>query len=311
MHQRGIADRQDGASHLAAYPDAGGRLETLRRFQRQVATTGFRDDRVGQRVLAALIEAGRQTQHLLLGEPFGRERGVERRTPLGQGSGLVHDQGVDLAEVLDRLGIAEQHAFPGGTAGRYHDRHRCGQSQCAGASDDQDRDRIENRERPRRLRTEQPPHEEGGNGSRQHSQHEPISHFVGHTLHRCARALRLRDQLHDLRQHRRRTDFFRPDHQAAGAVEGRADHAGADGLIDRDGLPGQHRLVDMGAPFDHFAVHRHLFTGAYAQAVTDMDVTELDILLAAIVAQAACGLGRQPQQGLQGSRGLRAGTQFE
>ena len=123
--------------------------------------------------------------------------------------------------------------------------------------------------------------------------------------------MRLGDQLHDLRQHRRRTDFLRPDHQAASAVEGRADYAGAEGLLDRDGFPGQHRLVDMRASLDHFAVHRHLFAGAHPQAIADVDVAEFDILLAAIVALAARGLWRQPQQGFQGSRGLRAGTQFE
>ena len=186
VHQRGVADRQRGASHLAAHPDAGGRLEALRRLQCQATMAGFRDDRVGQRVLAALVEAGRQVQHLLLSETFGRECCMECRTSLGQGSGLVHDQGVDLAQVLDRFGIAEQHAFPGGTAGRHHDRHRRGQPQRAGAGDDQDRDRVEHRERPRRLRSKQPPHDKGGNGNRQDRQHEPESHLVSHALHRCA-----------------------------------------------------------------------------------------------------------------------------
>jgi|GEM_PF-4924014 len=50
----------------------------------------------------------------------------------------------------------------------------------------------------------------------------------------------------------------------------------------------------MGVSLDDFAVQKHLFAGAYAQAITDVNAAEFDILLAAIVAQAACGFGGQP-----------------
>src|SRR3546814_6507467 len=83
----------------------------------------------------------------------------------------------------------------------------------------------------------------------------------------------------DLRQHRRRTDLLGADDQAAGAVHRRADHVGTGAFGNGDRFTGQHRLVDVRLAFEHLAVHRHLFAGAYAQAVADMDVAKFNVLL--------------------------------
>ncbi|MCY1384051.1 hypothetical protein D9M69_722520 [compost metagenome] len=65
------------------------------------------DDGMRQRMLAALVEACGQAQNLDRVERPGSLCTMKGRPPLGQCPGLVDDQGVDFAEVLDSAGIAE------------------------------------------------------------------------------------------------------------------------------------------------------------------------------------------------------------
>ena len=58
---------------------------------------------------------------------------------------------------------------------------------------------------------------------RDHREHEPAGDAVGHALHRRARALRLRDHLHDLREHGLRADLLGAHDQRAAGVHRRAD----------------------------------------------------------------------------------------
>jgi hypothetical protein len=54
---------------------------------------------MGQRMLAALVEAGCDAQHLVLRvSPAPPTTRMEGRLAFGQGAGLVHDQGVDGAQ---------------------------------------------------------------------------------------------------------------------------------------------------------------------------------------------------------------------
>ena len=57
-----------------------------------------------------------------------------------------------LLEDLERLGVANEYAAFGAPAGADHDRHRRRQTECAGARDDQDSDRIDERVSQSRLR---------------------------------------------------------------------------------------------------------------------------------------------------------------
>jgi hypothetical protein len=73
------------------------RTRSPRRRSKQSPRARFGHDRLGQRMLAALLEAGRQPQHLVGVEipPCGRDDRAERRAAFGQGAGLVDDQRVD------------------------------------------------------------------------------------------------------------------------------------------------------------------------------------------------------------------------
>ena len=108
-------------------------------------------------MLAALVQARRQPRHFGLGKTRCRYRAVEARLAFRQRAGLVDDQRVDLAEVLDCRGVAEHHALRGRLARRDHDRHRRHQAQCARASDDEHCHGVDQAVDPARLRPE-PPH---------------------------------------------------------------------------------------------------------------------------------------------------------
>ena len=54
----------------------------------------------------------------------------DRRLALGEGAGLVDDEGVDLLHQLERLGVLDQHAEAGAAADADHDRHRRGQARA-------------------------------------------------------------------------------------------------------------------------------------------------------------------------------------
>ena len=85
--------------------------------ERDAAVSRAGDDRRGERMLAAALEAGRQPQQRPARR--GLATGVtdtQLRLALRQRAGLVDDERVDLAQDLDRLGVPEQHARRGALA---------------------------------------------------------------------------------------------------------------------------------------------------------------------------------------------------
>jgi len=99
-----------------------------------------------------------------------------------------------------------------------------------------------------------------------------------HALHRCARALRQRHHLHDLRQHRGRAHMLRLHDQCAAGVERGADQLVAHALGHGQRLAGEHGLVERAAALDHHAVDRHLFAGPHAQLVANVHVGQRNVL---------------------------------
>ena len=111
LHQRGVAERHVPAGQRASDAYARARFEFLRLVELETALVGRADDRLRQRVLAALVEARGKTKHFVFGVAGRRHDPVERRLAFGQRAGLVDDQRVDLAEVLDRGRVAEEDAL--------------------------------------------------------------------------------------------------------------------------------------------------------------------------------------------------------
>ena len=290
---------------------AGRRVEVAHRRRGDAALLRGVDDGERERMLAGALDAGREAQDLGLGEALRRDDRRHRRLALGQRAGLVDDERVDLLHALQRLGVLDQHAGLGAAPDADHDRHRRGEPERAGTGDDQHGDRGDEAVGEPRLGPPDRPGGEGEQRDRDHRRHELAGDLVGQPLDRRAAALRLGDQLHDLRQHGVAPDLARLDDERAGLVHGAADDVGADLLGDRHRLARDHRLVDGAAAFDDDAVDRHLLARAHPQAVADLDGVELDLLLGCRRPDAPGRLGREVEQRADGAAGALAGPQLE
>ena len=86
--------------------------------------------------------------------------GDDARLAFGQRAGLVDDEGVDLLQALQRLGVLDQHARLRAAADADHDRHRRREAERAGAGDDEHGDGGDQAEGEARLRPPDRPRSE-------------------------------------------------------------------------------------------------------------------------------------------------------
>ena len=160
------------------------------------------DDRRGQRMLAHVLETCREPQQRRLVDAWQRLDGSQRRLAFSQRAGLVDDEGRDALETSSASAFSNEHADLSAAAGADHDRHRRGETQCTRTRDDQHGDRIDERVGEPRLGTNSRPDDERHDRHHDDRGHEPCGHRVGEALNRRARALRLGDHPHDLREQR-------------------------------------------------------------------------------------------------------------
>ena len=272
----------------AADAETGDRLELLGQAQREVASSGLGDDRIGERVLAALIEAGGEPQHLIGRFLVAPDDLAKSRPTLRQRAGLVDDQRVDRAQPLDRLGVAEQHAGLRRATGRHHDRHRRGQTERTGTGDDQHRHRVDHRDRsttdqgrtrPRRRRWRA---RSASTASTNQKLTLSASRCIG-ARERCACATSCTicaSTVSEPTLSARMTSAPLPLIVAPITFV-------AERLLDRDRFAGQHRLIDAGAALEHLAIDRHLLARTHAQTIADVHVGQRNVLFRAVRAAAA------------------------
>ena len=128
-------------------------------------------------------------------------------------------------------------------SGADHDGHRRGQSQRAGAGDDEYRHRIDDGVRQSRFRPPDAPCRQRDERGQYHRRNEISGDDIGQVLDRCARTLRFAHHVHDLREQCVGADFFGAHQQTAGAVHRGADQACVLVFFDRDGFAGDHGFV--------------------------------------------------------------------
>ncbi len=219
--------------------------------------------------------------------------GDHLRLAFGQRARLVDHQRVDLFHALERFGILDQHAGLGAASDADHDRHRRGKPERAGAGDDQDADGCDQAERHPGFRSEPGPDAERNDSRNDHGGNEPAGDLIGQPLDRRARALRVRDHLHDLRQQRVAPDLVGAHHEAAGLIERARDHPATGLFGDGHGFACHQGLVERGAALENDAVHRHLLARPHPQTIADLQAVDLDLMVGTVLADAAGGFRRQ------------------
>ncbi len=94
-----VAQRHDAFPDLTGTPLPVKDLKFIAFFQLEVAFLRAPHDRFGQRVFAATLKAGSQQQNLLLLKTIEGNHRYQFGFAFGQRAGLVHHQGVDLAQI--------------------------------------------------------------------------------------------------------------------------------------------------------------------------------------------------------------------
>ncbi len=139
------SDQDLAARHVRADAVAGDGLEAARLCDLEALFAGVGDDGAAEGVLRAELGRRRCCQRLVLGAgAAGRDDLGHPRFALGDGAGLVEDDGGYVLQGLDGRALSDEHAVLRAHAGAHHEgRGRC-KSQCAGAGDNEHRDgRVE------------------------------------------------------------------------------------------------------------------------------------------------------------------------
>ena len=230
------------------------------------------DNRAGDGMFGATLNRRDGAQHRAPLEPFGQMQVGQRRMPQRQRAGLVQRDDLGLAQHLQRLAPAKQHAHFRRAPGADHDRRGRGQPHRAGAGDNQHRHRIDQRQTQSMGRPKRQPACKGQRGGRHHCGHEPQGDPVDHRLNRQFRPLRRLDHGDDLREHRIASHRRGAKGQRALLVDRAAHQRAADGLGHRDRLAGDHRLIDETLALDHLAIDRDALAGADLDDVARDDI---------------------------------------
>ncbi len=187
-------------------------------------------DGLGDGVLAGVFDRCGDAEHLVRVLVVGRDDVDEGHAPGGDGAGLVEHDGVDALGGLEHLGTLDQDAELRASSRADHERGGGGETEGAGAGDDQHCDSGGEGGGRAVRRGGGEPEPERGEGQRDHDGHEDRGYPVGEPLDSGLAGLGLLDELGDLGQGGVGTDPGRPDDQPSASVDGGAGNriAGAD-----------------------------------------------------------------------------------
>src|SRR5215472_14996840 len=87
----------------------------------KAARLGACDDRRGQGMFAAALEAGGELQKLVFANAADCSDADEARLAFGEGPGLVDNDGVDLLHQFEGLGVFDEDTGAGAAAGADYD----------------------------------------------------------------------------------------------------------------------------------------------------------------------------------------------
>ena len=122
------------------------------------------------------------------------------RFAFGERAGFVDDQGVDFFENFQSFGIFDEHARASAAADTNHDRHRRGETEGAGARDDEHGDGVHQSVGETGLRAEEKPRDERYDGDGYDDRDKPFGDTISEALDGSAAALSLAYELHDARK---------------------------------------------------------------------------------------------------------------
>ena len=224
-------------------------------------------------MLARVLERSGEPEHLGPRGAVQRHDLDELERARGDGAGLVEHDGVDAAGLLEHLGAPDQDPELRAAPGADHQRRRRGEAERARAGDDQHGDRrAERRGGARRRRRASAT--SVASETDDHDRDEDGRDTVDEPLDRRLARLRLGDEARDLRERGLGADPRRAHDEAPVGVERRADDLVAGADLDRDGLAGEHRLVDRRLAELDDAVGGDLLARPHDESVADAELVD-------------------------------------
>ena len=267
FHQPPVSAVAPDAVHDAGNAPAGKGLKILR--CRIGGIPHLVQDGLGKGMLGLAFQGG-GNPHQLFRICCAGENVRHLRLAGGEGAGLVQHHGVHPVQVFQRLGVLEQHAHLGATAGADHDGHRRGQSQRAGAGDHQHGNgtvqgkfQIVSRDHPDDERHRRDAHNHRDEHARD------LIRQPGNGRFGAARVLHHAD---DLGQSGILAHLVRTKFQIALGVDRRGGDLVPRALFHRDALAGKGALVNGRPALQHGTVHGNAAAGANDDHVSHRDL---------------------------------------
>ncbi len=261
---------------------------------------GFADDGAGDRVRTHFFGNGGEADEFGVGVGAIALDVGDFRLAVGEGAGLVEDDGAEPGGGFEVLAAFDEDAGARGAGNGGHDGGRRGENERAGAGDDEHGDRA----------VDVVADEEDERGEGQHDGDEIAGETVERALDRGFALLGGFDELGDAGQRGFFADAGGFDDQGAGFVES-ADEDFVAGLFgDRHAFAGDGRLVDGRDAAADAAIDGDAFAGAHDEDVADVKVSsgEFNFVFAATDA----GGGRdEAEQAAEGFAGAPRGVGFE
>src|ERR1017187_10474965 len=115
-------------------------------------------------MFARALKAGDELQQVVFVDAGLGNDGAQCRLAFREGTRLVDDECVNLAEYFQRLGIADEDAGASSAASTHHNGHGSGEPESAWAGYDQNGHSIDECMSSARLRPSKIPDDEGDNG---------------------------------------------------------------------------------------------------------------------------------------------------
>jgi hypothetical protein len=239
-------------------------------LEREVSTEGGMDERTRKWMKAGGGEGGGES------EGFGFLRWIsgddvgEDGIALGESAGFVDDEEFHLGKFLERGGVANQDAEPGGAGESAGGGDGSGESQRTGAGGDEDGDGAGDGEG--RGFAGQDPADGGAEGEKKNDGGEYGGNFVGGALKGRGIFAGLFDQAGEAGDEGVGPGFFGEEEESAAGGEGAAEDRVADKFFDGQRFAGEDGLLDRGVAFENFSVGGDGFTGKDEEVLAGLDV---------------------------------------
>ena len=227
---------------------------------------------------------------------------------LRDGAGLIQNNDIRFAGLLQRDGGLEEYAVFGAYAVADHNGNRSGKAQGAGAADDQNGDAS--CQRKGEFPAQQQPDNGGDDRNGDHRGHKHTGNPVRDLGNGGLGSRRVGDHFDDLGKGGVRTYAACPAAEKAGLVESGGRHAVAGAFVHGDALAGQGGFVDGTGALQNNAVHRDALAGTHYKDIVLLHLLDGNGHFLPTPDQRG-GLGGQIHQTLQRVCGLAFGASLQ